>query len=1202
MSNPFREIIEKHEDCLRYDRPVSRNANSWRFKTLKIETEEDDDQQQAQGDEEVRSSSSSTFQPATFAPASTVSSDLAFFKVDPLDRNVQELVDRLRQLIGDFDTSAIDCKVAAIQAGLTSAQLNLHFDLPQPPLSSTGASPLVLRPGSFGTFNNHSLQTPAGAITQARPFMSGTNRSLLLSETPKAMGSATARRQSSRMSIALRSTRYSMGLNIHMDTKPFLQVSPSGLVPDSPSVASPTLLTAETTPRFTSVPPGTPFTSQALHTKKENFFVQFCVVDIEPELITGRKTLNQAHFQPTRSVYQFPENTPPIVDNLHEYCFPHGARLERVKLSQWRLAEGGVQERVQANPMRSKRGSNNDRFGSRYQLLQFTDATNRVYHACCLITTSRLTSPTPILLKQLEEIEKAIIAANTIKHKLKTYVQRKRAWTTTSIAMKWEQNIVRSREPSIDPRFSQPRQARTSKGTGSNGGGGGLKGFIAGLMSRKKKHNDPMAKLQKKTSKGGTWGLLGNKSGSSSTGKVRTLSNISSDSSIENLSIPGTTEVKGGETMAMNGKEKRMSGRRHALNILKRAVDSPKPTNQVSDGLSFRVGFGFSATSPHYSLPSPASSCQDRKSVQSSHSLSDISDDGGESTTDPNSNSGKANHSKVFFASRQDQQHQQQHHQHLPRKEKKVVVAEKAYIFLSDKPLPALFFQILRAIARKDQSRTSHSHRATPKGASTSSRSLQSVSVDRARDDSISSLRSYASLLGLQQGLMKDYLTYLYSLDFAKVINSVSNLKGAMLLSYPGYVDQEALRVPKAVIKLEEWCLAVLCKILPPSVIAQIHSLLLLEQSLAVIGSDPALISLVCTAFLHLLSPFRWAGIFVPVLPPLAQEVLDAPVPYIVGLCLPELFVGTVTQSPSQRLPIASSTSVLYLDDFIHHGSLYNATELSRATNLLEVRASIRELEHLFGDELELPNCRYLEVHTHFNNNDGVAAAATQSDVMLLDSILSPDSPLLNELIGQITYQYERYQARLRRIYPHHLLNSLSTLSSSSTSSSQVVLASTTNSLHRLIRELLSEDDLELFRPIRAILKTFQQFNISFTGGLEENTLAWEKVGSINAASGYLDVDVDRVIAPLRARIAMQEGIVNTQHFTSYADRCFSKYQDLAHVRLFLGEWLTYRILRRKRHRRSVRSRNNSAASTFLPRQIISKDETEEQVNYCKMK
>lgn len=321
---------------------------------------------------------------------------------------------------------------------------------------------------------------------------------------------------------------------------------------------------------------------------------------------------------------------------------------------------------------------------------------------------------------------------------------------------------------------------------------------------------------------------------------------------------------------------------------------------------------------------------------------------------------------------------------------------------------------------------------------------------------------------------------------------------------------------------------------------------MLLEQSLAVIGSDPALISLVCTAFFHLLSPFRWAGIFVPVLPPLAQEVLDAPVPYIVGLCLPELFVGTVTQSPSQRLPIASSTSVLYLDDFIHHGSLYNATELSRASNLLEVRASIRELEHLFGDELELPNCRYLEVHTHFNGGDGVAAA--QSDAMLLDSILSPESPLLSELIGQVTYQHERYMARLRRIYPHHLLNSLSTLSSSS--SSQTVLASTTSSLHRLIRELLTEDDLELYRSIRAILKIFQEFNVSFTGGLEESTMAWEKVGSINAASGYLEVDVDRVVAPLRARIAMQEGIVNTQLFTSFADRCFSRYQDLAQVRL----------------------------------------------------
>jgi DENN (AEX-3) domain len=41
------------------------------------------------------------------------------------------------------------------------------------------------------------------------------------------------------------------------------------------------------------------------------------------------------------------------------------------------------------------------------------------------------------------------------------------------------------------------------------------------------------------------------------------------------------------------------------------------------------------------------------------------------------------------------------------------------------------------------------------------------------------------------------------------------------------------------------------------------------------------LITAITTAFLLLLKPFQWAGIFVPVLPRNALEVMEAPVPFI---------------------------------------------------------------------------------------------------------------------------------------------------------------------------------------------------------------------------------------------------------------------------------------------------------------------------------
>jgi hypothetical protein len=41
---------------------------------------------------------------------------------------------------------------------------------------------------------------------------------------------------------------------------------------------------------------------------------------------------------------------------------------------------------------------------------------------------------------------------------------------------------------------------------------------------------------------------------------------------------------------------------------------------------------------------------------------------------------------------------------------------------------------------------------------------------------------------------------------------------------------------------------------------------------------------LVCESVLCLLYPFQWAHVYVPILPPMLENFLDAPVPYIMGL------------------------------------------------------------------------------------------------------------------------------------------------------------------------------------------------------------------------------------------------------------------------------------------------------------------------------
>ncbi len=81
----------------------------------------------------------------------------------------------------------------------------------------------------------------------------------------------------------------------------------------------------------------------------------------------------------------------------------------------------------------------------------------------------------------------------------------------------------------------------------------------------------------------------------------------------------------------------------------------------------------------------------------------------------------------------------------------------------------------------------------------------------------------------------------------------------------------------------QEWTAAVLFSLIPSEVIIKILSMLLLEKSLLVCSADLALATAISTAFALLLRPFAWEGIFVPLLPFAAYEVLDAPVPYIIG-------------------------------------------------------------------------------------------------------------------------------------------------------------------------------------------------------------------------------------------------------------------------------------------------------------------------------
>jgi hypothetical protein len=88
--------------------------------------------------------------------------------------------------------------------------------------------------------------------------------------------------------------------------------------------------------------------------------------------------------------------------------------------------------------------------------------------------------------------------------------------------------------------------------------------------------------------------------------------------------------------------------------------------------------------------------------------------------------------------------------------------------------------------------------------------------------------------------------------------------------------------------QLSRWnagaALAVLCPGGDPSVLIQALSAIMTERQVLVVGSQMEQVSAACFYLLELIRPFVYQAVFVAVLPPALMEVLEAPVPFVVGL------------------------------------------------------------------------------------------------------------------------------------------------------------------------------------------------------------------------------------------------------------------------------------------------------------------------------
>ncbi len=106
---------------------------------------------------------------------------------------------------------------------------------------------------------------------------------------------------------------------------------------------------------------------------------------------------------------------------------------------------------------------------------------------------------------------------------------------------------------------------------------------------------------------------------------------------------------------------------------------------------------------------------------------------------------------------------------------------------------------------------------------------------------------------------------------------------GSVTLSYPPY-SPATTRLDFPLVPLQDWAVAVLFSHVSAGVIIKCVNLLLLEQSLVVIGEDQGLVSAIATAFISLLQPFKWDGVFIPLLPNSLSDIVQSPVPFVLGV------------------------------------------------------------------------------------------------------------------------------------------------------------------------------------------------------------------------------------------------------------------------------------------------------------------------------
>jgi len=220
-----------------------------------------------------------------------------------------------------------------------------------------------------------------------------------------------------------------------------------------------------------------------------------------------------------------------------------------------------------------------------------------------------------------------------------------------------------------------------------------------------------------------------------------------------------------------------------------------------------------------------------------------------------------------------------------------VIITQRCYCMLSDNPNHTLLFKLLLGIANKERLQGDENVQLNV--------TKYHDESDRCKDKSDNSCSKISETIFLNRRHRRH--EFLHHVKCLRVLNNA-------VVSFPSYI--KSLRIDNKMTTLDEFVCGVLFSVVPTADIMNILSLLLTEKSIIVYGTDAGLTTSIATALLFLLHPFNWEGIFVPITPVSAHEIMQAPVPFIVG----------TVHRPNPKV-IASSVGILYIDDYLSNTS-----------------------------------------------------------------------------------------------------------------------------------------------------------------------------------------------------------------------------------------------------------------------------------------